>query len=286
MLCNKQTIDLLKPENDTVTLGHTYSVFSEYAVKSTRQNVVKLATIDKTAKTANKTAVTALVEVENLKESGGTTDLTKVYELINQNADNIASILSRLTALENAETLPYTLLEYIESTGTQYIDTGFKPNQDTRVVMDFESMASGVGWFFGARTDAKTKTFSLVQISTKSIRNDNGSTQSTLTVDSSQKRTTIDRNGEALSFGSYSIANSVETFSSEYPLALFGVNHAGTVESDSRIIGKLYSCRIYDNDVLIRDFIPIKDTNNVVCLYDKVTKTFFYNAGTGEFIGG
>lgn len=29
MLCSKQTIDLLKPENDTVTLGHTYSTFTE-----------------------------------------------------------------------------------------------------------------------------------------------------------------------------------------------------------------------------------------------------------------
>ena len=30
----------------------------------------------------------------------------------------------------------YKRLEYIQSTGTQYIDTGFKPNNNTRVVMD------------------------------------------------------------------------------------------------------------------------------------------------------
>ena len=30
----------------------------------------------------------------------------------------------------------YKRLEYIKSSGTQYIDTGFKPNQNTRVVMD------------------------------------------------------------------------------------------------------------------------------------------------------
>lgn len=29
LLCNKQTIDLLKPENDTLTLGYTYSTFTE-----------------------------------------------------------------------------------------------------------------------------------------------------------------------------------------------------------------------------------------------------------------
>ena len=32
----------------------------------------------------------------------------------------------------------YTELEYIQSSGTQYIDTGFKPNQDTRVVTKFD----------------------------------------------------------------------------------------------------------------------------------------------------
>lgn len=42
MLCSKQTIDLLKPENDTVTLGHTYSNFTEKT--STFTNVVNSIT--------------------------------------------------------------------------------------------------------------------------------------------------------------------------------------------------------------------------------------------------
>ena len=33
----------------------------------------------------------------------------------------------------------YTQYEYIESSGTQYIDTGFKPNQNTRTVIDFQA---------------------------------------------------------------------------------------------------------------------------------------------------
>ena len=34
LLCAKQTIDLLKPDNDTITLGHTYSTFTEGSAKS------------------------------------------------------------------------------------------------------------------------------------------------------------------------------------------------------------------------------------------------------------
>ena len=35
LLCNKQTIDLLKPDNDTLTLGYTYSTFTETSSKTT-----------------------------------------------------------------------------------------------------------------------------------------------------------------------------------------------------------------------------------------------------------
>ena len=31
----------------------------------------------------------------------------------------------------------YTILDYIQSSGTQYIDTGFMPNQDTRVAVSY-----------------------------------------------------------------------------------------------------------------------------------------------------
>ena len=46
---------------------------------------------------------------------------------------------------------------------------------------------------------------------------------------------------------------------------------------------KLYYCQIYENDVIVRDFVPALDSNNVACLYDRVSQTFFYNAGTGTF---
>jgi hypothetical protein len=45
----------------------------------------------------------------------------------------------------------YTQLDYIESTGTQYIDTGFKPNQDTKIYMNVTPLnldSATVGAFF------------------------------------------------------------------------------------------------------------------------------------------
>ena len=46
---------------------------------------------------------------------------------------------------------------------------------------------------------------------------------------------------------------------------------------------KLYGMKITINNVLTKDFLPALDSNNVPCLYDKVSKQYFYNAGTGTF---
>ena len=43
---------------------------------------------------------------------------------------------------------------------------------------------------------------------------------------------------------------------------------------------------MYDNGVLIRDFRPCLDPDGVACLYDKVEKKYYHNAGSGEFIAG
>lgn len=45
LLCNKQTLNLLKPDNDRVTLGYTYSTFTEYASKSNNKSNNSLAVI-------------------------------------------------------------------------------------------------------------------------------------------------------------------------------------------------------------------------------------------------
>ena len=49
---------------------------------------------------------------------------------------------------------------------------------------------------------------------------------------------------------------------------------------------KLYYFKIYDNDILVRDYVPVLDKNDRPCLFDKVSKTCFYNQGTGEFLYG
>lgn len=69
-----------------------------------------------------------------------------------------------------------------------------------------------------------------------------------------------------------------------YPLYLFANNKAGSYADGLGGIG-IYGCRIYYDDELIRDFIPVQFYDKIGdqvapsdCLYDKVSQTFFEDA--------
>ena len=49
---------------------------------------------------------------------------------------------------------------------------------------------------------------------------------------------------------------------------------------------KIYGVKIYRNDILEADIIPVVDLDDIICMYDKVSNRFLYNAGTGNFIAG
>lgn len=72
------------------------------------------------------------------------------------------------------------------------------------------------------------------------------------------------------------------TFTKFYNIYLFTWNNANL--ADARCFkGKVYNFKIYDNDVLIRNMIPVLDKNGVACMYDKVNKKFYYNKRNRRF---
>jgi hypothetical protein len=87
--------------------------------------------------------------------------------------------------------------------------------------------------------------------------------------------------------GNLIITISVENiFDNRQNLYLFANNLAGNVSNFSQ--AKLYSCKIYNNSILVRDFIPCyRKADNKPGLYDVINDVFYTNAGTGEFnVGG
>lgn len=178
-------------------------------------------------------------------------------------------------------------VEYLESTGTQYVDTGFKANQDTRMVIDCQvlntntsnahiSSAISSGYYYNL--------FLSVTVSAISTRYGNNASQNFGSAVSSFDRITIDKNKNVTTIGDNSITSTAVTFQLPVNQILFARNNAGTADQYCNM--RLYSCQIYDNGTLVRDFWPCYDPDGVACLHDKVEKKYYYNAGTGEFTAG
>lgn len=49
---------------------------------------------------------------------------------------------------------------------------------------------------------------------------------------------------------------------------------------------KIYSCKIWNDNTLARNFVPALDRKGIPCLYDTIEEKFYYNQGEGEFLYG
>lgn len=181
---------------------------------------------------------------------------------------------------------PYqTELTYIQSSGTQYIDTNFAPTNATRVVCDFQFInTSSSQYVFCARGPASTyaNRFGLLLHASGYFRSDFGSSNVNFSTSVAVgNRHTVDKNGASCTIDSTTVTNTASTFTSSYNIYLFSGNTGGTASELSTV--RIYSCQIYDNGTLVRDYIPVLDFDDVPCLYDKVKRERIYNAGTGVF---
>ena len=224
-------------------------------------------------------------DIVQVEDHYGHESRARVIELVLSDATDGFSVYPTFSAIAEVG-LPegYLQLSYIQGSGTQYIDTGFKPNNNTRVVMDVESVADGTFAFFGTRDTETTNAYILWQLSSTSIRSDYGANQVQQTVDSTENRVVIDKHEASCMYGSILIENESSTFSCSNNLLLFTTSTGGTVD-ERKASAKLYSCKIYDDDLLIRNFVPVKNDSDQVGLYDLIEEKFYANAGTGAFTG-
>ena len=173
----------------------------------------------------------------------------------------------------------YTRLDYIETTGTQYIDTGFVPNQDTRIVCEF--MWLGGTGIYGARNTVSTRNFSMRVINDAwQMGYGNGVVTGTIASDNYNWHV-ADQNKNSLYIdGELAATKDREEFTAPKAVAI-GAIRAGSIYYG---LGRYRNCQIYDNDVLVRDYIPCKTPEGEIGMYDTVNAKFYGNAGTGTFV--
>ena len=247
------------------------------------------------------TNTTEIVEPETGYDAlSKVTVITNVPQLDTSDATAVAGdIVKGKTAYVNGikitgtlDLLPYTELTYIQSTGTQYIDTGFKPNQDTRLVMDIVGSTQLAYWFGVWNTSFYYQEVYALANDRNSIYygygNSGGGTGST--INTQDHSIEIDKNIIKIDNATL-ITTPTYTFQLDYPIFLCCQNRQGTASwGDMGGSGqqfKIKKCEIYDNGTLVRQFIPVKRKSDFeICLFDTVSQSFYVNAGTGNFVAG
>ena len=172
----------------------------------------------------------------------------------------------------------YTKLEYIQATGDQYIDTGIKPGNQSKMELVFVSQSSsGVlgGCDAGWLSNGFAVTVTAIEFYNKRIVVSLG--------DGAQHTVVLDK-GVATIDGTSKGTIATGTFTSAYSIYLFANNRSGS--ASEKVSAQLYSCKIWDNDTLVMDLTPCKNGAGTIGLYDSVGAQFLANAGTGTFTAG
>lgn len=182
---------------------------------------------------------------------------------------------------------------YIQSSGAQYIKTGYYPKANTKFEAVLNILNQNVSWanaycaggnsgheysyfltgnyFYYAFDSGQINGGAHIPVNTKYQITHTRTSLTTLTEDDVENTTTF--NG----------GNNTST----NPLILFSMGSGnGDYGSATRATMKLYLFRIYEDDTLIMELVPAKDSNDVVCLYDNVSHNYFYNELTTPFTYG
>lgn len=178
-------------------------------------------------------------------------------------------------------------VEYIESDGNQYIDTGIKGNLDSKAELDFAltSTDQNPKSVFGDRSGNNVQAF-FIGIDNDYIYAQLDNVARTVIqnppVDLLRHTISLSKNGYYYDGELKATYSSPTNFTSNNNLYIFVAGD----NLSSKTSYKLYSCKIYNN-TLIRDFVPCyRKADNVIGLYDKVNGVFYTNAGTGTFLKG
>ena len=200
----------------------------------------------------------------------------------------------------NERLLPegYTQIEYLESTGTQWIDS----NVITSEKISYEAEGSII-----EQTDTSDAAF----CGTRDTGNNNTrfiTWWNDYTVTGGRINQSYYTNGDSADYVTeyakkYKISMKNKVFSindtvqkvftgtitnpNNLTFALIALKYNATTTDSRRFKGRIYYFKIWNENILVRDFIPaIRNTDQKPGMYDVVNNIFYINMGTNEFISG
>ena len=213
--------------------------------------------------------------------------------------------LAAIAFSSHAATLPaeYIRLEYIQGTGTQWINTGYTPASKDTIEEEVEFSSTGSNQaFWCARTDGAKATFTFFWL-TGGLRFDYNTTQHTIPLGTftaavgTRYKVKADGTTGAVTI-TYDTANGTtnNTVLSSYAPASFTVGGTlsvlasqmkGSTSPGNYGLYKFYSLAITKSDgTPAVNLVPAKRiSDGVLGVYDTVRNVFKTNAGSGTFLG-
>lgn len=180
----------------------------------------------------------------------------------------------------------YQQVEYIESTGTQYIDTEIIPYTNT--VAQFKVMnlavtgACIIGYFIDDTTDWRFFNANS-NIYFDRIDSRINTTKADFVINVIREFELGNYYVKDLSNNSIILSGTKTDFIGLSTIKLNASSNTETTMSNNR----WYYVKLYDGENLVRDLIPCyRKSDNKTGLYDLVTNTFLPNLGTSEFLLG
>ena len=161
----------------------------------------------------------------------------------------------------------YRKLEYIQSSGKQYIDTGVIVKDITEIKVDFQAVTilSGENQYASAWVDYSNH----IQIGINgNTFMDSGGVTYSQTASVTARTQAVGVPLGAVNLHLYLFAQSEST----------GALHYSS--------GRIFSCQITTADGLVRNFVPCKNPDGVIGMYDVVNDKFYQNSGSDTFIAG
>ena len=188
---------------------------------------------------------------------------------------------------------PDVYLDYVKSTGAQWVSVGITPTQTMKFDVD-------VDWISGNALMAQSN-YGLSPLTVNNgtivsrwwMADSAASANTGVGLDTGRRRFVITTSNAA--YLSASVDGGTPALSGGYSnrsgvnpsdLYIFAVHYGGTVGNAGEYsTAKLYGLKIYSNGVLMRDYVPgIKD--NVVGLYDRVCDKFVSSGSSTPLVAG
>ena len=203
----------------------------------------------------------------------------------------------KLLMMQSFNLLPkaYRQIEYLESTGTQYFWTDVNV-QDGLTVESIQTFGQGSdSYLFGGAANQQNERSCFNGCYKNKLQGaypiNYYNSETTLEYDTIYRIKTTHINGSVTAYvnGSpwWSLTRTGTVPETGAKCVCFGARASdGNVLSGRYLyIGKVYTIKVTKGNILLADYIPcIRISDSKPGMYDTVSKTFYTNAGTGEFL--